>query len=324
MASRMIGAEIGSSTLKLVVYEKNELKKLAVKRMPEDLVREGRVISPDAMTGFLKEMRKEFGIPSGPCSLVLPQQLVIAHHVLMPVMNDAELRLNLPYEFREFVGADSGKYDYDYSVLSVKEGTMELYGAAVRKDVVEQFYEIFRKAGLRLKVAIPGEMAWMNLVDRAVDAPQKLCVVDVGQDFTQVSIFSGRNFAMGKDIEMGGLLLDQAIAQARSVDVHVARNHKEADFEGVLSLDACVEVYQTLAIEIMKAVNFYSYSDTDRSERLEDIYICGGSAAIEPLRDAICRATGMTLHPIRELLGTEAEEDARSCALAAGAAVQKR
>ena len=111
MSSRMIGVEIGSSTIKMTVCSGGLVKKAAVKRMPEDLVRDGRATAASAMSEFLREMRKDFGIPAGACAFVLPSQIVISHHVSMPVMGDAELRLNLPFEFRDFVGKDGAKYD---------------------------------------------------------------------------------------------------------------------------------------------------------------------------------------------------------------------
>ena len=324
MSSKMIGVEIGSNTLKMAVYSGNAIKNMAVKRMPEDLVREGKITAPAAMINFMKEMRKEFGIPSGNCALVLPSRSVIGHHVIMPVMEDAELQLNLPFEFRDFVGKEGSKYSYDYAVLSTTNETMELYAAAVRQEIVEEYYNIFKKAGLTLKIAIPAEMAWMNLVDRAKDEPKKLCIVDIGNNYTRVNIFSNNNFVMGKDIEMGGFMLDQAIAAEQGIDAYVARTRKETDMEGVLATDSSIDFYQTLAIEIMKAVNFYSYSDSDNSSTLADIYYCGGSSVIEPLRNAILKATGLTLHHISRLVpGKVVGDQALSCAIAAGAAVQK-
>lgn len=324
MSSKMIGVEIGSSTLKMAVYSGNTIKTMAVKRMPDDLVREGKITAPDAMVNFMKDMRKEFGIPSGHCSLVLPSQVVISHNVVMPVMDEAELQLNLPFEFKDFVGKEAAKYYYDYSVVSVANGTMELYAAAVRMEIVDEYYDILRKAGLTMKVAIPPEMAWMNLVNRATKEPKKLCIVDIGYGYTRVNIFANGNFVMGKDIEMGGIMLDQTIASAQEVDTYVARTRKEANMNEVLATDPCVEFYQSLAIEVMKAVNFYSYSDTDSTVALSDIYYCGGSSVIEPLRNAILKATGLTLHHIHRLVpGKLVSDQVLSCALAAGAAVQK-
>ena len=323
MASRMIGVEIGSSTLKMSVSVGGRIKQMAYKRMPEDLVREGRVTSAAAMTQFLVEMRKEFGIRPGPCALVLPGQAVISHQVTMPVMNESELLLNLPFEFRDFVGKDGAKFEYDYSVMSVKDGVMELYAAACRKELVEEYYSIFKKAGLTLKVATPAEMAWLNLVRQASKQDEDLCIVDIGHNLTRVNIFSGGNFVMGKDIEMGGALIDESIASTERIDPYVARTHKENNLNEVLTADYCVEAYQAIAIEVMKILNFYAYS-TGEADKLNHLYCCGGSSVIEPLRTCILKATGMTMHHVQRLVRLDGVDIDQSvvCSLAAGAAVQ--
>ena len=323
MASKIIGVEIGSDTVKLAVVSGGAVKTMAVERMPENLVREGKVTAPAAMSDFIKNMCREHGIRPGPCALVLPQQIVIAHKVIMPVMNEKELLLNLPFEFRDFVGKDTSKYDYDYSVLSVHDKVMELYAAAVRREVVEDYYSILRKAGLTLKVAMPVEMAWLNLI-RSVDTePDTVCIVDVGHNITRVNIFANGHYEMGKDIEMGGQLLDQTIADYLQVDPYVARTRKEANLDNVLVSAGCYDAYGALSVEVMKIVNFYR-SSAENGTKLNDIYYCGGSSLIESLRTAILKRTDLTMHHIRRfVVAPDIDDDTvLRCALAAGAAMQ--
>ena len=324
MSSRMIGVEIGSSTIKMTVCSGGLVKKAAVKRMPEDLVRDGRATAASAMSEFLREMRKEFGIPAGDCAFVLPSQIVISHHVSMPVMGDAELRLNLPFEFRDFVGKDGAKYDYDYSVMSVNEGVMNLFACAVRQDVVEEYFDILKRAGLKMKVAVPLEMALSNLVNATPNLPSSLCIVDIGHNFTRIAIFKDGNYIMGKDIELGGSLIDQTIATNQKVDPYVARTRKESNMNKILTDEACMESYQTIAFEITKVLNFYSYSSEDNGSSLQDMYFCGSSSVVEPLRTALVKATDMTLHHISRIIpGSVENDETLSCVLAAGASIQK-
>ena len=324
MASKMIGIEIGSDTLKLAVVSGGLVKTMAVERMPENLVREGKVTAPAAMSAFLKEMCKKNGIRGGNCAIVLPSQQVISHRVSMPAMSEAELKLNLPFEFRDFVGKDSAKYSYDYVITSVKDNTMELYAVAVRKDVVEDYYAILKKAGLTLKLAMPVEMAWQNLVMKAANEPKKVCIVDVGHNITRVGIYENGQFAMGREIEMGGQLLDETIADRQKVDPYVARVRKEANMDKVLGSDYCGDVYNALAMEIMKIISFYSYSESSEGPKLRDVYCCGGCSAIEGLRTAIIKSTELTMHHAKRLvpLGDVNFELTQYCALAAGAALQ--
>ena len=324
--SRMIGVEIGTNTLKMVVCSASgNIKKMIVERMPEDLVREGVPVSDIAMTEFLKSVMDANNIRKGNCALVLPPKTVIGHHVSMPAMDEKSMLLNLPYEFRDFVGKDGAKFEYDYSMIGIKDNVMELYAAAVRKEVVEQYYNIFKKAGLTLKIAVPAEMAWTNLIAANDNLPKKLCIVDVGHNTTRVNFFIDGNFVMGKDIDMAGALLDQTIADTLRIDPFAARTQKEANMNKVQTAEFLKDAYQAMAIEIMKIVNFFNYSDKTEGGRLEHLYYCGGSSVIEPLRVSILKATGVTMHNVQRIVSLDGAtvENSVYCALAAGAAIQK-
>lgn len=326
MASRMIGVEIGSHSLKMVVCSGGVVKKAAVAQLPEDLIVQGKVTSVPAMVGFLKTMMKENGIRPGACAFVVPSPLVITHRVTMPVVSEKEVLLNLPYEFRDFVGKEGASYLYDYSVIEVKDNNvMELYAAAVKKEVLEEYYSVFRKAGMTMKVATPAEMAWLNLVRRNPNLPKKLCIVDIGHNTTRVSIYDNGNYIMGKTIDKGGALVDETIAAMQQIDAHAARMRKETNMDKVQTEEYCQDAYQNLTIEVMKALNFYSYSEAAESGQLEHLYYAGGSASIDALRNTLLKGTDLVQHHAHRLvnMGDNDNEQALFCALAAGAALQQ-
>ena len=129
---------------------------------------------------------------------------------------------------------------------------------------------------------------------------------------------------MGKDIEFGGQLFDETIALEQGVDTYVARSRKEADINNIQSSESLKQPYGSIAIEVMKAMTFYSYSDGMEKEPIRDMYLCGGSANIEILRTAIVKATDMVPHHITKLLNVKEDQAALAlrCGLAAGAALQ--
>ncbi len=326
MGSKHIGIEIGSDTLKLTVMSNGAVKKMAVERMPENLVREGRMVSAPAFTSFVKDMMKANKISGGKCSLVLPAKTVVSMRVNIPVMSESELKLNLPYEFREYVGKDVDKYDYDYIVIGIHGGVMNLYAAAVRKQLVEDYYDALKKAGLTLKQAMPVEMAWLNVITQASALPEKYAIVDLGHNTTRVAIFAKGDYIMGKDIEMGGSLLDETIAQNMNIDAFVARTRKESNMDQVLDNEYMIDSYNRIAIEVMKAINFYNFTRDSEDSLLKDVYVCGGGAFVEPLCTAIEKATDVRISPIGRILGLGGEDRdmAAFCALSVGAAMQTK
>ena len=84
------------------------------------------------------------------------------------------------------------------------------------------------------------------------------------------------------------------------MEIHAAQGYKQSNFNGVLDTEYAKEFYSRLAVEIMKAVNFYHYNNRDRE--LKEMYLCGGGAAIRPLRETIAAAVKLEVKGGEELL----------------------
>lgn len=325
MSKTMIGIEIGAETLKLAQVKNGKIIKMAVEKMPEHLVTEGRISAPATMAKFIKAAIQNNKMRGKECAFVLPPQMVVSQQVTLPMMTAEELEINLPFEFKDYVGRNTDDYIFDYIVTGIHDNVMELYAAAVRADYVEEFFEIFKKAGLTLKVAMPAEMAWLNVLRNAKQCPDSLCIVDIGHEKTRVNIYRDGQFVMGKDIEFAGQVFDETIAMDQQIDSYAARTRKEANYNDVHNLEVLKQPYGAVAMEVMKTMTFYSYADGMEKAPVRDMYMCGGSSNIDLLRDAIVKATDMELHHISKLLNVVGEEQSAlglHCGLAAGAAMQ--
>lgn len=325
MSKKMIGIEIGSDSIKIAQVKNGKVLNIAVESLPEHMVSNGRVTAPAAMSHFLKRMLKYYKIRGRECAFVIPPQFVVSQRVTLPLMTEAELKLNLPYEFKDYVGRNSDDYEYDYIVSDIRGNMMDLYAAAVRKDYIEDYYDIFKLAGLTLRMAMPAEMAWLNVILNAKNAPNSLCIIDIGHEKTHINIYQNGHFVMGKDIEYAGQLFDETIAQELDVDTYAARSFKESNTDHIQSNEVLKQPFGAVAIEVMKTLTFYSYSNGTDKEPLRDMYLCGGSANIEILRTAIVKATDLVPHHVAKLLDIDEEliPLAIRCGLAAGAAMQK-
>jgi type IV pilus assembly protein PilM len=94
--------------------------------------------------------------------------------------------------------------------------------------------------------------------------------------------------------------LDQVIAEAYSVDVHLAHTYLLSNYENCQSKEYCMNAYGTITVELMRALNFYRFSNPE--SRLGDLYLTGGGSMIKPLRKAIADTVGMKIHPPTELV----------------------
>lgn len=328
MLRKISGVEIGNYSVKLALCSRNGLLRAQSAPLPDNIVKSGRIIAPVAAGEQLRALRRSLRGAPRAAALVLPPRLVVSRRVTLPAMTEQEIALNLPYEFRDFLKGQNSEYYYDYIVQeTVKDSSgkpekLKLFASAVPSRTIALYFSLFHSAGFRLKAAVPPEAALQNLIRGRTDLPQELAVADIGHTLTSVYFFCGGSFRAVKRIEAGSSLVDEAISYEKNMDVHIARNYKENDLEQVQTLETCRNAYSNLAVEIMKAINFYSYEN--RSGTLKDIYCIGGGSDLKPLLEVIRHTTEKTLHLASELVPCGSSDcfSAPDCVLAAGAAMQ--
>lgn len=336
MAKTLIGVDIGTNAVKMAVCAGGRVLQTAVETLPENMVSGGRIVSPDSMSQFLREMRKNHHISARNAAVVLPETDVFCRRLTLPAMTEDQLRLNLPYEFRDYIAHEKEKYFYDYAVVDIIDDetgipvSLDLMAAAVLKSTVADYFQLFKRAGMRLKVAVPMEMAYTNLLaahERAHpaqegDSPREYCLLDLGHTAIRTHVFTGSAFEVTKVMDIGCALLDTAIAEHFHVDEHIARTYKLTNYQDSQELDSCVSLYSTVAIEIMKAINFYRYNKPETE--ITEAYYFGGGAHIDSLITAVSATIGLHMQPIDALLPhvEKGAPDTLLCALAIGAAQQ--
>ena len=332
-----LGIDIGGSTCKIAERSGSEVR-LAAARMPENMLSFGQVTSPETLAGFLRQLRSEQGIRARNAVLVLSPAQAFFRHVSLPKMSAAEVALNLPYEFRDFVSGDADDYVYDYAVdtqaaalstgaAPVDPEGLSLFAAAARTDLITAYSDMLAKAGLKLKSVIPAPMAYMRLLGEKVKsdpdmADRNIVLVDIGLSEVVLTLFKGSHFEASKTIDFGCNQIDATIAEAKGIDAYTASAYKHSNYEDVLDLPECQSVYDRLALEVSKVVNFYNFSSQDKD--VEQMYFLGGGAQIPQLTQTIANAIDVPAIPAASLMPKIAstQENAPVCTLAVGALLE--
>ena len=355
-AKPLLGIDIGYDSLKLAVVSGRQVRKTAVVPMPQNLIREGRVVSTETMGELIRRTMKEHGIRCGRAALALPNETVFIRAVTMPQMSVDQLNYNLPFEFRDYITDELKDYLFDYAVVSINEQSteeqtegesggesneggsiMELMAVAAPKSLLEESKETLHRAGLKLVKAAPSVCAFqalirakMNKTSEKVKKPKKTkkaknaeteqdaqnseevrnaeteqrvqeyCILDLGYQSIRMYMFREDRHMVTRVLELGMNSLDQVIADAYSIDIHLAHTYLLSNYENCQSKEYCMNAYGTITVELMRALNFYRFSNPD--SHLEDIWICGGGACIRPLQESISETLDLKIHTAAELL----------------------
>lgn len=172
MGKTYTGIDIGTGSIKVVVCDGATVQSAYVAPLPEGLAKDGKISSFDAMADFLRETLRT-GSHTKDAAIILPASLSLTRRVVIPAMTEKELLLNLPYEFRDYISEGKERYVYDYAVVNTimnSEGTpesLDVLMAATLKQTIEEYSEMLNRAGLKLRVAMPGSAALQNLMARS-------------------------------------------------------------------------------------------------------------------------------------------------------------
>ena len=125
---------------------------------------------------------------------------------------------------------------------------------------------------------------------------------------------------LGGVLEVGMSRLDDVLADSYGVDAHLAHTYLMSNYDNCQDREECHTAYENIAVELMRAMNFYRFSNPNSV--LSDLWLCGGGAVIQPLADTIGEMLDLQLHPATELVpGGDAIESCNSFVQAIGIAM---
>lgn len=164
MGKKYLGIDVEDRFLKLVVMKDGKVLKTCLEVMPDNIVMGGRIAAFHALSDYLRDTVRRNKIRVKDVAFALPSETYYIRRVKLPKMTAAQLQINLPYEFHDYLQDDTDQYVFDYSVLSVDEKSIELLIAALSKRQVEQYKEMCKRAGLRLCKLVPDVLAIQEIV----------------------------------------------------------------------------------------------------------------------------------------------------------------
>ena len=326
MAKTLLGIDIGHDMLKLALVKGGAVKTTAAVPMPENLLREGRITSVDALGELIARTMKENHIRANAAAVLLSGDVCYLRTSLMPRMNEEQLAYNIPYEFSDYITGELKNYLFDYAVIPDlpkdsagpepgiigDEGDdevdapnrMRLLVAAVPAEAVDELRRAVRKAGMKLEKTAPAECAFLSLIRdweaRGGEKDREYCILDLGFRAIRMYMYHGPRHIATRVLEIGLSSLNDIIAEAKGVDAHLAHTYLLSNFEDCQTQDFCLAAYDNISVELMRALNFYRFSNPD--SQLTCALLSGGGAEIPALRQSIASTLDIEIRTADELV----------------------
>ena len=320
MAKNIVGIDFGNDRMKIVHMKNGVFKKFAMADVPEGMISHDKINNPKEVARFIGDTLKKEGINAKDAAIIMAGENVYVKVIEMPQMSEQDLRINLPFEFRDYITSDTQNYVYDYAIINndldvheviinddgeeitTTRKMMKLTAVAAPLEEVELYRDVLKEAGLRMVKLAPKQYALMGII-RSIQKDLKYndeeyCVIDLGYD--SIRMYMMRDDELIASRELDGLKeLLYVLEQALEVTRKDAKAALINNTDNCQELPSCIEYYSNVTVGLMRALNFYHFSHPE--SRLKDVYIYGGGAEIKSLLEEINNNVELDIHLTNEL-----------------------
>lgn len=221
-------------------------------------------------------------------SVALPENRVYTKVIDMPNLSEKELSSAIYWEAEQYIPAPLDTMILDWSILrKPKSGDaankMQVLLVAAPVQIIKRYKTIIELAGL----SIAGIETEILSVIRSVVADENFpttLIMHIGALSTSLSIVQNGSIAFTYIIPLGGIALTRSIASDFGFALPQAEEYKkiyglmDRDFGGKIS-NAIKPVLSTMAVEVKKAINFYTDKYKNESPIVQ-LLLTGGSASL--------------------------------------------
>ncbi len=284
-----VAFDIGSNSIKFIqmrqVKKGWELLKMGFAELPPEAIVDGSIIDSMTVTNTLKELIKEHGIKLKDTVLSLTGHSVIIKKVSFPAMTEDELAESIQWEAEQYIPFPITDVNIDFQILGADaegRGQMDVMLVAVKKDVINDYTNVIKEAGLHPVVVDVDSFALENMMDinYPVTPGENVAVVNIGASITSISVIVGGFTTFTRSIPMGGNQFTEEIQRQLSVSFKDAEDmktgRKEPGQEGAALAAAIESVATNLSFEVKRSLDFFIGGA--QGADISRIYLCGGAS----------------------------------------------
>lgn len=286
----MLAVDLGSRTTKAVHLERRGaafvLRGVAVMDAP---IFE-KTLSADLLAEHLKAVCQ--ALPARPKWVTLAANAndVMVRHAEVPRLAPGDLRMILKHNSKTYLQQELIGYVFDSHALAgnpPKSGEpvpagqqkQQVLIAGAKKQLVDDFVDGAREAGLTAEYIVPGLVGPVNAFELAmpeVFAKEAVALVDIGFRGTSISLLQRGQFILSRVLGLGGDKFTSGLAEALGVSYAEAEGIKIGMPREVEShLEALV---LPLGRELRASIDFFEHQ---QDQPVQHVFLLGGSARSE-------------------------------------------
>ncbi len=270
--------------------------------LPPGVVVDGFVERRDAASLAIRKLLADKMTPPLPKGIdrvvfALPESQVYSHIFEVPrIADDAELGRSLAIEADGYFPYRHDEMVSGYSVIGQRPDRKDIYYAAVHKDTMRSYLDLFAASGLALE-AVEGESAAIARATLLPNETDPVMIVDVGARVANIAVFDRNGIQFSEALETAGDAFTQALSRALGITVEDADALKRnqglvGDFDQK-ALKAMRDTADRLAKDVAAAREYY---EAKAGRPVGRIVMCGGSTLMPGLVEYVSEKLSTPAH----------------------------
>jgi type IV pilus assembly protein PilM len=279
-----VGIDLEQNSLAGAQVKGTSLTFVNVRAMREGLVFAGEVLDSDSLAAELKAFWKESGFTSKRFSLGVANQKIVVRTMEFPMIDAKELRAAIEFQAQEAIPIPLEDAVLDFQVLSTIQSDdgsqrQKVLIVAAQRDMIRQFTDVARKAGLTMDGIDLQAFALMRAVAPRVafvdqgagQGADGAALVNIGSGITNLVVAVDGLPQFTRVINLGYETLVEALVSNRGVEAHEAEalrinvglsggDPPAGDYEAatVSEIHEVLDVAaETFADEIRRSIDYY-------------------------------------------------------------------
>ena len=288
------GIDIGDESLKFIelINTKNGIRvgRHGEINIPSGIIESGKIKNPKRMEEILLLLKVEAGIKSVRVSL--PEEQVYLFKLRLEKLGLENIRESIELSLEEHVPLQAPEAIFDYELLSQDKQNLELQVAAIPKNVIESYFDMFEHSQILVQSFELEAQAISRAVVKKGDL-ETYMIVDFGEKRTGIFIISQGVVMFTSTLDFGGIMLTNMIAKNFKISLNEAEKMKRK--YGLERNTPNKEIFSVLlnSVSILRdeVVKHFLYWHTHKDEEgknnpsIKKIILCGGDSNLIGLSD---------------------------------------
>ncbi len=289
-----LGLDLGSSVVKMIQLRETKrglvLEQFATAPLPPDSIVDGAFMDPAGVIETIKSLVSQYKFKNKQVAVGLNGHSVIIKKISLPAMTQEDLQESIQWEAEQYIPFDIKDVNLDVEILShsADTGHMDVLLVAAKRDMITDYADTIRKAGLEPVVVDVDVFCLHNMFERAYGfvPGEVVALLNIGASIMNINVVAGGITAFTRDISMGGNNFIDEIQRQLNV------SHEEAEAyllggDPTEEIDAVIpqevervihQVAENLAGEVQRSFDFYATTSAEGD--INRIHVCGGTSKL--------------------------------------------